>query len=227
MGKRTNRGLLITIVILSISPLIRRVLTIPIWITIVMLLGGWLVSKNNKKYFWYFLGLLVYINLYLNRLLSIDLFPLEISFDVEQSFFKYPGIENSILRYKEEGLWLVYPLRNLFYNNYLLIFSWLTNFMKLLSLTFWIKLIGFSGFPLFLFGLDTYIKDKNRNNYIIIWFLLVMATSALRVLGDTVTFGYLTIPVVFYLIFQGTKNKIFYNYFYLWLLLFIVDLTLI
>jgi len=173
------------------------------------------------------LGLLVLINLYLNRLLSVNFNPFKINFDTEQSFINYPGILNSILRYKEEGLWLVYPLRNLFYRNYLIILPWLTNFFKLLSPVFWIKLIGFSGFSLFLLGLCSYFNNKKRNNFVIIWFMLVIATSSLRVLGDTVIYGYLTLPMVFILIFQGTKSKIFYDYFYLWILLFTLDVVLL
>jgi len=227
MKKWLDKGFLITVVVLGISPLVRKIFSTPWWITIFMLLMWWIIVKNQRRYIWFILTILIFVNLYLNRLLSINLSNFEISFDFEQSFVNYPGIRNSIFRYKEEGLWLPYQLRKIFYNDYLLLLPWLTNVSKLLSINFWVKLLGFSGFSLFSLGLFSYFKNRKRNIFIIIWFILIITTSALRVLGDTVTFAYLTIPTVFYFIFCGTKTKIFLNYFYFWLFLFTIDFILI
>lgn len=216
----------IVILIMVMSACFGRFWQMPWWLNLSMILL-WLVTvKVKPKYAWIFLVLLVVLNLNLNRLFYFKINPLLVSFDKEQSFLDYPGIRESIIRYKQEGLWLPYRLRGCFYSSYLIIFSYLTGVVKLLSPLFWIGIIGFSGFSLFLLGWIDYFKKGFRGWYIGFWFLVVILSSGWRVLGDSVTAIYLTIPVIIVLIKEGLKSNFFKKYQIFWWLLFLVDILL-
>jgi hypothetical protein len=151
---------------------------------------------------------------------------LSVSFDAEQSFWNYPGIRTSILRYEQEGLWLFYSARGYFYSSYLIFFSYFNKVVNLLSPLFWVRIIGFSGFSLFLLGIISYFKNGFKKYYVGIWFVVIILSSALRVLGDSVTAIYLTIPVIFVLIREGLKSDFFKKYQTYWWLIFLLDLLL-
>jgi hypothetical protein len=108
----------------------------------------------------------------------------------------------------------------------LILFPYFTGIAKLLSPLFWIRIIGFSGFSLFLLGWIDYFKKGFRRWYVGFWFLVVILSSAWRVLGDTVTAMYLSIPAVTVLIFRGTKSNFFRKYQFYWWLIFLLDLLL-
>ncbi|MCW1949649.1 MAG: hypothetical protein KIH89_004400 [Candidatus Shapirobacteria bacterium] len=178
------------------------------WISLLMFWSFWFIFKQKKKYFWIFLLGLVILNLIINDLLFLRLDKPFILFDWEQSIWNYPGVTKSIERYRYEGLFLPFHLRNLFYSAYLKFSLWLINFSKLLSPYFWIKAIGFSGGWLMFLGLADFFKDKNRDLGILVWFLLILATSSWRMIGSSEKFIFLTLPVVFYWIYRGFKvNK--------------------
>lgn len=197
---------------------------VPWWLNLLMGVMWLGVVKIKPKYSWIFLVLLIVLNLNLNRLLFLKTNPLVVSFDKEQSFWDYPGIRESIARYKLEGLWLPYQLRNYFYSSYLIIFSYLTGVVKLLSPLFWVKIIGFSGTLLFGLGMISYFKKDLKKSYVWWWFWVVILSSALRVLGDSMMAVYLTLSAVIYFIFWGSKTDFFKKYQFYWWLLFLLDL---
>ncbi len=200
--------------------------TISWWVNLAMVLLWFGVIKLKPKYSWIFLVFLVLINLNLNRLLNFNGTLWGISFDREQSFWDYPGIRDSILRYKTEGLLFPYQFRKLFYSQYLVFFSYLTGVVKLLSPLFWVRIMGFSGFSLFLLGWIAYFKNGFKNWYVGSWFLVIILSSALRVLGDSMTAVYLTLPAVTIIILNGTKSEFFRKYQFYWWLLFLFDLLI-
>lgn len=215
-------------VIFFISPFLTKVLDIPFEIALIMF-GLWFLALRAKnKFFWLIIIFLVLIlfNLYINRLLNITLSPLSISFDIEQSLFKYPGLRESIVRYKQEGLWLTYFLRNIFYSFYLIVFSWINIIFKFLSPLLWVKMIGFFGLNLMVLGIIHFFETKNKNYFMIWWFLLVIMSSSIRVLGDSLAGIYLTIPVIIYWWYLGFKSKYFKKYYIFWYVLFFIDLLL-
>ena len=212
--------------VLVISLWMSRWGTISWWVNLVMILLWFGVIKLKPKYSWIFLVFLVLINLNLNRLLNFNGTLWGISFDREQSFWDYPGIRDSILRYKTEGLLLPYQFRRLFYSRYLVFFSYLTGVAKLISPLFWVKIMGFSGFSLFLLGWIAYFKNGFKNWYVGSWFLVIILSSALRVLGDSMTAVYLTLPAVTVIILNGTKSEFFKKYQFYWWLLFLFDLLI-
>lgn len=199
---------------------------VPWWLNMSMGLLWLAVVKIKPKYSWIFLVLLAVFNLNFNRLLFFKINPLVISFDNEQSFLGYSGIRESIDRYKLEGLWIPYQLRNYFYSSYLIFFPYLTGVAKLLSPLFWIRIIGFSGTLLFGLGIISYFKKGLKKAYVGWWFLVVVLSSALRVLGDSVTAVYLTLPTVIVFMFWGIKTDFFKKYQLYWCLLFLLDLLI-
>jgi len=213
-------------VVLLISPILIKVLNMPILVTLIMLICFFLVVKFNSKLNWLILLFLILMNLQINRLLYLNIHTWKISFDMEQSFLKYPGIIDSINRYRLEGLWIPYILRNIIYNKYLILLPWFSLVMKNLSLLFWIKILGFSGASLMTVGIVSWFKTRDKNYYLLYWFLLIIVTSSLRVLGDSQTAVYLTLPVVICWWYFGFKSKIFEKYSIYWYLLILVDLLL-
>lgn len=173
-----------------------------------MVLSFWFIFKQKKKYFWLFsLGLIV-LNLIANDLLFLRFSRPFVMFDGEQSIWNYPGVSKAIIRYVNEGLFLPFHFRNLFYSGYLKFFLWLVNFSKLLSPYFWLKIIGFSGSWLMVLGLIDFLKDKRKDIGILVWFLLILATSSMRMIGSSEKFIFLALPVIFYWIYRGLKvNK--------------------
>lgn len=214
------------LIVLLISPFLVKVLSVPWEIALIMLALWFLIVKFKNKVSWWIFLVLILVNLYLNRLLYFDITGWKINFDLEQSFFKYPGIRESIIRYKQEGLWLTYFLRKFFYSSYLIIFSWVSSIFKTLSPLFWVKMIGFSGLSLMVTGIIHFWQSKNKNYFMIWWFLLVIISSSLRVLGDSVMAIYLTLPVVVYWLYLGFKSKLFKSYYIYWYILFLIDLLL-
>ena len=96
----------------------------------------------------------------------------------------------------------------------------------MLSPIFWVKMIGFSGVSLMVAGIIHFWQSKNKNYFMIWWFLLVIISSSLRVLGDSVMAIYLTLPVVVYWLYLGFKSKLFKSYYIYWYILFLIDLLL-
>ena len=223
---KNKKSILILLLVAIVSPLFLKIFGMPILITFEMVLLWFLLSKLKIKYAWIVLVILVLFNLNLNRLFYISINPINFSFDSEQSFFNYFGIQKSILRYRQEGLWLPYILRNIFYSSYLKILPWLNNVARMLSPLFWIRLLGFSGASIFVLGIISYFKNKFDKWYVGLGFLLIIISSSLRVLGDTVIAAYLTLPSVVYFIILGSKNKFFEKYQIYWYLLFLIDLIL-
>jgi len=221
------RSIFVLFLVILISPITKRIIETPI-LTTFLLLGLWiLIFKFEFKYIWIFLITLILLNLYINRLLSFSFNPLIVSFDIEQSFLGYSPIDNSILRYRQEGLWLTYSLRSLFYGNYLILVSWLSNVLKILSLSSWIRVLNFNGTMLLLFGVINLFKNKINLYKILLGVFLIIFSSSLRILGDTVTYVYVLYPILIYLLFLGAKNIYFVKYYYFWFFLFLVDLMLL
>lgn len=181
--------------------------SLPWWVSLTMFLSFWFVFKQKKRYFWLFLLALVVLNLIANDLLFLKFSKPFILFDWEQSIWNYPGVTKSIERYINEGLFLPFCLRSLFYSDYLKSFLWLINFSKILSPYFWLKTIGFSGSWLMTLGLMDFFRDKKRDLGILIWFLVVLATSAWRMIGSSEKFIFLALPVVFYWIYRGIRTN--------------------
>ncbi len=221
-----NKEYIIVALVILISAYFKRFWQTSWWINLLMILLWLGVVRIKPKYSWVFLILLTIINLNLNRLFYLKVNPISFSFDQEQSFFDYPGIREAIDRYAQEGLWFPYRLRTIFYSSYLIFFSYLTGVAKLISPLFWIRIIGFSGFTLFLLGIISYFKSGFKKYYVGFWFLIVILSSAGRVLGDTVTAVYLTIPAIIILLINGVKNDLFKKYHFFWYLLFLLDILL-
>ncbi|MFA5750168.1 MAG: hypothetical protein WC895_03020 [Candidatus Shapirobacteria bacterium] len=214
------------LIVLLISPFLVKIFSMPLGIALITLVLWFLIVKFKNKIAWLVFLILILVNLYINRLLYFDINSWKVSFDLEQSFFKYPGIGEAIIRYRQEGLWIPYLLRNIFYSSYLILFSWISLIMKLLSPIFWVKMIGFSGFSLMVAGIIHFFKTKNKNYFMVWWFLLILITSSLRVLGDSFVAIYLTLPVIIYWLYLGFKSKLFENYHMYWYILFLIDLLL-
>lgn len=222
-----HRSIFVLVLVILISPITKRIIETPI-LTTFLLLGLWiLIFKFEFKYIWIFLIALILLNLYVNRLLSFSINPFIVSFDMEQSFLRYSAIDNSILRYRQEGLWLTYSLRSLFYGNYLILVSWLSNVLKILSLSSWIRVLNFNGTMLLLFGVINLFKNKINLYKILLGVFLIIFSSSLRILGDTITYVYLLFPILIYLLFLGAKSIYFVKYYYFWIFLFLVDLILL
>jgi len=223
----TNKlDLLKVLLVILISPLLIKIFNVSLVYTLVMLSLCCLLFKLKNKIGWLVFLILIILNLQLNRLLYIDINHFKVSFDLEQSFFKYPGIGESIVRYHQEGLWLPYFLRNIFYSFYLILFSWFSSVMKMLSPIFWVKTIGFSGISLMVLGIIQYFKKTKKDYFVVGWFLLIMITSSLRVLGDSLTSIYLALPVIIYWLYLGCKNEIFRKYQIYWYILVLLDIFL-
>lgn len=212
------------LLVILISPLLTKILDISWIYTFIILLLSYLFFKFKNKIWWLVFLVLIVVNLQLNRLLYIDVNHLKISFDLEQSFFKYPGVGESIIRYHQEGLWLPYFLRNIFYSSYLVLFPWISSIMKMLSPILWIKTIGFSGISLMVLGIIQYFKKTKKDWFVVVWFLLITITSSLRVLGDSLTAVYLALPVIIYWLYLGCKNEIFRRYQVYWYILVFLDI---
>lgn len=210
-----------------ISPLFMQIFSMSVWVTLLILSSYLILNKSKSKFNWVILIILVLVNLTVNRLLYIKLNPINISFDLEQSYLGYPGIDTSLVRYYKEGLWLPYSFRNIFYSSYLQIFPWIGGIAKLLSPLLWIRLIGFSGFYLLFLGIISFFNIKFKNIYYMWYFLLIILSSALRVLGDSATAVYLALPVIMYWIYLGVNNKYFKKYFGFWCGLLMMDILLI
>jgi len=216
-------GLLVLGLVVNNSDSLKLIKILPWWISALMILSFWFIFKQKKKYFGIFLLGLLILNLVVNDLLFLKLNKPFVLFDWEQSIWNYPGVTRSIDRYINEGLFLPFHLRNLFYSDYLKLSLWLINFSKILSPYFWLKTIGFSGSWLMILGLADFFKDKKRDIGILVWFLLILATSALRMIGSSEKFIFLVLPVVFYWIYRGFKvNK----YKFLLISLLVFDLLL-
>lgn len=200
------RFLIIGLVIVFSGYLVPLQHEISWWVVLMMIVTFGLAIKNKKYLFWICLLSLVITNLVINDLLFFRLQDGSVTFDSEQSFWKYPGIEESIQRYGEEGLIIPFRVRDIFYSSYLKFFVWLVNFSKLLSPDFWIKTIGFAGSWLLILGVIDYLKDKQKNINFLIWFLLILATSAIRMMGSSQKFIFLALPVIFYWIFRGLNT---------------------
>lgn len=219
---KTNKVIPIILVIL-ISGFGHKFFSFPLYINLSILLIWLCLSKIKIKYSWFLLIILIGINLIFNRLLYIKTSPLSFSFDYEQSYLDYPGINESIERYRHEGVFIPYSLRKYFYSSYLIFFSQLTGIAKLLSPYFWIKMIGFSGFSLLLIG----IFNPQKKEYLTyLWFFLIIITSSLRVLGDSLTAVYLTLPPLIYFFYKGVNSSLFKKYYFFWYLLLIFDFLL-
>lgn len=214
------------VILVLVLPISTKIFTIDFSVVLVMIVLWFLLFRFKAKIAWLVLLILIIINLQINRLLYFDLDSLKISFDFEQSFFKYPGIGESITRYKQEGLWLPFFFRNIFYSSYLIVFSLIGSFLKLMSPLFWVKILGFSGFSLMISGIIHFFKKNNKNYIFIWWFLLVIITSSLRVLGDNQIAVFLNLPVVIYWFYLGFKSNLFKKYYIYWYLLFVIDLLL-
>lgn len=206
------------------STLCWKIFEVPFWVTMAMLVL-WLVFLKLKNYKWIVLPFVIILVLFLNRLVSFKVSNQLVSFDWEQSFLGYPGISKSIDRYYNEGLIIPYSVRKLFYNQYLLVLPWFNNFLKQISPVFWARLLGFSGFYLFVLGLIDSIKTK-QNYWIMFWFLLVIFAGSLRVIGDSAMVAYLAIPSVIYLMLIGLKSKNFNDRSWVWFLLLLIDILL-
>lgn len=218
-------NILIMVVIIS-SPLFMKIFNIPFSITLIMIVLWFLIFRLKLKIAWLVFPILILIDLYINKLLYFDLHGWKISFDMEQSFLAYPGISKSIIRYKLEGLWLPYTIRNMFYGSYLITFPWISGVAKLLSPLFWIRMLSFSGFSLLMLGIISYFKNKFKEWYVGWWFLIVVVVSALRVIGDSAMAVYLALPSIIFLILMGFKNDFFKKYYIYWYLLFLIDILL-
>lgn len=225
MNKMVNvKSILFLLATIFVSILFRKIFEVSFWITLIMFLL-WLIFLKLNKYKWIVFPFLIVLVLFLNRLISFNINNQLVSFDWEQSFLGYPGISKSIDRYYNEGLIIPYAIRKLFYGQYLLILPWINNFLKQISPVFFIRLLGFSGFYLFLLGLIDSIKNK-KNYWIIFWLLLVIFTGSLRVLGDSSMVVYTAIPSFIYLILVGLKSKFFNDFSWIWFLLLLVDFLL-
>jgi hypothetical protein len=227
MMKLFCKSILILGMVILISPITRRIIVTPLWITLLTFVLWVLLFRLKLKHNWLIFIVLIPLNFYVNRLLSVNINPVNLSFDREQSFLSYTVINNSIGRYQNEGLWIMYSLRSLFYSNYLILFSWVSNILKILSLSFWIKILGFSGTILLILGLINFFKKNINFIKILSWIIVILITSSLRVLGDSNTYILLLYPVLFYFVYLGTKSIYFIKYYYIWFLFFVLDIILL
>ena len=218
------KSILLLLATIIASVLFWKIFEVSFWITLIMVFL-WLIFLRLKKYKWIVFPFVIILVLFLNRLISFNVSNQLVSFDWEQSFLGYPGISKSIERYYNEGLIVPYSVRKVFYSQYLLALPWFNNFLKQISPVFFIRLLGFSGFYIFVLGLIDSIRSK-QNYWIISWFMLVIFTGSLRVLSDSSMVVYMAIPSFIYLMLVGLKSKFFKDLPWIWFILLLIDFLL-
>lgn len=211
---------------LLVSQLFYKIFEFSWWVVFLVLLIWFLFLKLPKKISWIFLIFLFFLVLTVNKLFTVHLNPLSYSIDFEKIVWGNHGYLNLINRYWQEGLWLPFRIRNLFYSYWFLFFTWLDLIFKLLSPVFFIRMLGFSGFALTLLGLIQFFKNKKKNWRPLVWWLVVVAASGLRVSIDGISTLIMALIAIIYFMWLGTKNKTLEKYQKYWWLLFLIDFLL-
>jgi len=185
------------------------------WVYVVAAVLWILYLKFNKISF-LILFLLFFLNLHINHLFGFSGYKL--NFDIERINIFKPDYIKLIDKYRYDDVGMLYRFRMLFYSNWLLIFYWLDSFLKIFSPLFWVRIYGFSGFFVTIFGLF-----KTKYKYLL-WLLIVCLSSSLAILYDTKTAVFLTLPVSVIILANGLNSIIVKKYWWIVLILFIVDL---
>ena len=225
IGRKINKNILFLILTVLILPLLPRILFVPWWL-ILLVLVFLCLSIRYPKSLWVVVPFLFLLDLWINNLLTINFQSLTFSFDWEKIVLTNPGFLKLIERYWHEDLWLPFRLRNIFYTPGLLVLSSLNSLFKLWSPIFLIQVLGYSGCFLFILGLVEYFKSKNRKVWPFFWFLTITAASALGMLVDSKNALILALPALVYFMYLGVSNKYFNKWWYIWLILIVIDISL-
>lgn len=225
IGRKINKNILFLILTVLILPLLPRILFVPWWLILLVLVFLCLSIKYPKS-LWVVVPFLFLLDLWINNLLTINFQSLTFSFDWEKIVLTNPGFLKLIERYWHEDLWLPFRLRNIFYTPGLLVLSSLNSLFKLWSPIFLIQVLGYSGCFLFILGLVEYFKSKNRKVWPFLWFLTITAASALGMLVDSKNALILALPALVYFMYLGVSNKYFNKWWYIWLILIVIDISL-
>jgi len=225
IGRKINKNILFLILTVLILPLLPRILFVPWWL-ILLVLVFLCLSIRYPKSLWVVVPFLFLLDLWINNLLTINFQSLTFSFDWEKIVLTNPGFLKLIERYWHEDLWLPFRLRNIFYTPGLLVLSSLNSLFKLWSPIFLIQVLGYSGCFLFILGLVEYFKSKNRKVWPFLWFLTITAASALGMLVDSKNALILALPALVYFMYLGVSNKYFNKWWYIWLILIVIDISL-
>lgn len=226
MNKIGLKNVLMVGLSLLVSQLFYKIFEFSWWILFLVLLMWFIFLKLPKKISWIFLIFLFFLVLIVNKLFTVHLNPLNYSFAWERIVWTNPAYLNLINRYWQENLWLPLSIRHLFYSPWLIFFCWLDLFFKLLSPVFLIRMLGFNGFILILFGLIHFFKEKKKNWGPVIWLLVVIAASGWGMLVDSKSALILALMAVIYFMWLGVKNKTLEKYQKYWWLLFLLDILL-
>jgi len=226
MNKIGWKSVLMVGLSLLVSQLFYKIFEFDWWLLLLVLLMWFLFLKLPKIISWIFLLFLFFLVLIVNNLFTIHLNPFNYTFAWERIVWTNPSYLNLINRYWQENLWLPLRIRHLFYSPWLLLFSWLDLFLKLLSPVFLIRMLGFSGFILMLFGLIHFFRQKNKDCRPLVWLLVVIAASGWGMLVDSKSSLILALMAIIYFMWLGTKNKTLEKYQKYWWLLFLLDILL-
>lgn len=208
-----------------VMPLTKGIFLIP-WFYWLILGLVFVVALRYKKYFWITIPVLIIADIYINKLLSINFSSFSLSMDWEKMSINNPAYFKLIDKYRYDDVWLPYHFRGLFYSGWLLIWEWINLFLKLVSVTFQIRVLGYSGFFLQFLGLIEYFKDKERKSSFLIWWLTIMMASAMKILVDSNMAVILALPAIIYFMYFGIKGKNFKRLWILWLIMILIDVAL-
>jgi hypothetical protein len=185
------------------------------WVYIVAIIL-WILYLKFNKILLLILFLLFFLNLHINHLFGISNWKFDFNIDqINITNYKYIEIVN---RYRLENIFIPYKIRMIFYSSWLMIFYWLDSFFKIISPLLWVRVLGFSGFFVAIFGLF-----EAKQKYLI-WFVTVCLSSSLAILYDTKTALILTLPVVVLILANGLNTKIVKKYWWIVLILMVIDL---
>lgn len=185
------------------------------WVYLVMILLWCLYLKFDRLSI-IILFILFFLNLNVNHLFRIDNYRLD--FDVDRINLTYYRYFELLKGYQLENVYIPYRLRLVLYSNWLMIFYWLDSTLKLLSPIFWIKVLGFGGSLIALFGI---FKTKSKNLW---WILVVCFSSGLGILIDTKSAIFLAFPAIVTIMSDGIQSKQVKKYWWIIVIWLLIDI---
>lgn len=196
----------------------------PEWHWLLLELILWIVFlKIGLKSGIIILPIIFLINLHIIHLFSIV--DWQYNFDLEKINITNPEYFKIIDRYRYDDVGMIYRLRMKFYQNWLVVLLWIDSIARILSIGYWVKLLGFSGFSLLICGFKKIYSIPKLFWAYVIWILTVALSSGLAILLDDQRAWVMAIIPIAFLINEGLSTKSFKKYYWVWLLVLIVDLV--
>jgi len=195
----------------------------PEWHWLLLELILWIIFlKIGLKSGFIILPIIFLINLHLIHLFVIV--DWQYNFDLEKINITNPEYFKIIDRYRYDDVGMIYRLRMKFYQNWLVGLLWIDSIARILSIGYWVKLLGFSGFSLLICGFKKIYSIPKLFWACVIWILTVALSSGLAIMLDDQRAWIMAIIPITFLISKGLSTETFKKYYWVWLLMLIVDL---